>query len=68
MISLDSEDEDIEEARFQEELKHVLEASKVESSSTPTDVSRSSIGNSQIINQHPSQSVVSSFLSERAQR
>ena len=67
MIILDSEDEDIEEARFQEELKKVLEASKSESLSTPTDVARSSIGNSQITNQPASQSVVSSFLSERAQ-
>ena len=67
MISLDSDDEDIEEARFQEELKHVLEASKTGSSSTPTDVSRLSIDNSQITNQTPGQSVVSSFLSERAQ-
>ena len=67
LINLDSEDEDIEEARFQEELKHVLEASKTESSSAPTDVARSSIGNSQITNQSLSQPVVSSFLSERAQ-
>jgi tyrosyl-DNA phosphodiesterase-1 len=67
LINVDSEDEDIEETRFQEELKHVLEASKAESSSTPIDVARSSIGNSQIANQPPSQSVVSSFLSERAQ-
>ena len=48
-------------------MKHVLEASKAESSSTPTDVAGSSIRNSQITNQPPSQSVVSSFLSERAQ-
>ena len=56
LINLDSEDEDIEEARFQEELKHVLEVSKAESCS--------SVGNSQMA---PGQSVVSSFLSERAQ-
>ena len=68
-LASDSEEEDNEEARFQEELKHVLEASKTESSSTPTDVARSSINNVQITNQPPSQSesVVSSFLSERAQ-
>jgi tyrosyl-DNA phosphodiesterase 1 len=59
LIDIDSEDEDVEEARFQEELKHVLEASKAESSL--------SIGNSQITDQPSSQSVVSSFLSERAQ-
>jgi tyrosyl-DNA phosphodiesterase 1 len=69
-VDSDSDEEDIEEARFQKELKHVLEASKAESSSTPTDVARSSMDNSQITNQPPSQSeqsVVSSFLSERAQ-
>ena len=59
IIITDSEDEDIEEVRFQE-------ASKPESSSTPANVTRSS-GDSQITNQPPSQSVVSSFLSERAQ-
>ena len=48
-------------------MKQVLEASKLESLSTPTDVARSSIGNSQITNQPPRQLVVSSFLSERAQ-
>ena len=69
MITIDSEEEDNEEARFQKELKHVLEASKAESSSTPSDVARSSIDNFQITNQPSSQSgsVVSSFLSERAQ-
>jgi len=62
LINVDSEDEDIEETRFQEELKHVLvQASKAESSSTSTDVARLSIGNSQITNQPHSQSVVSSF-------
>ena len=67
-VDTDSEDEDIEEARFQEELKHVLKASKAELSSALTDVAGSSIGNSQTTNQPPSQSVVvSSFLSERAQ-
>ena len=68
MINIDSdEDEDIEETRFQQELKHVLEVSKSESSSTPTDVPQAPVGGSQIINQPASQSVVSSFLSERAQ-
>ena len=67
LINLVIEDEDIEEARFQEELKQVLEASKTESTSTASDVARSSTGNSQVTNQPPGQSIVSSFLSERAQ-
>ena len=68
LINLDSDDdEDVEEARFQQELKHVLEASKAESSSTSTDASKTPADNSHTINQPPSQSVVSSFLSERAQ-
>jgi len=67
LINLDSdEDEDVEESRFQQQLKHVLEASKTESLPTPTSTSETTIGNSQI-NQPPSQSMVSSFLSERAQ-
>ncbi|KAF8800390.1 phospholipase D/nuclease [Phlegmacium glaucopus] len=66
-VDNDDDDEDIEESRFQQELKHVLKASKSESLPTPTSTSQTSIANSLIINQLPSQSVVSSFLSERAQ-
>ena len=68
MINLDSdEDEDDEEARFQQELKHVLEVSKAESLPTPTNISQTAVGSSQTNSQAPSQPVVSSFLSERAQ-
>ena len=62
VINLDGDDdEDIEEVRFQQELKHALEASKAESLLTPTNIPQATSS------QPPSQSVISSFLSERAQ-
>ena len=67
LINLDSDEDEVVEARFQRELDHVLQASKAESSSAPTSTYPTTIGNSQIVDQAQGQSAVSSFLSERAQ-
>ncbi|KAF8154246.1 tyrosyl-DNA phosphodiesterase-domain-containing protein [Crassisporium funariophilum] len=63
-INLDSdEDDNVEEARFQTELIHVMNASRTESSQSQTRNASSSQTN----NEQPSQSMASAFLSERAQ-